>query len=226
MVMLNSANDSSVNLTISEVEALTGVRRTLINRIIDDGHFGELWGLERNHGRRVLNLHHCVFVLFHVEAGKLLAPQARREVWFRYAERVDKHQIVSERSYLAGEDRCLIHFSERLSVDLSRHCRDIEERWRTLVRSRNEIISDPDVRGGALVVGGTRIGVYEVAEVVEQVGVDEVLGIYPSLTREKVEAAVIYAKAHPRIGRPGKKPNELLNKAHLKSSRFVSRQVG
>lgn len=223
--LMNESPDNA-RLTISEAEVVTGVGRTHINRILDDGHFAELWGLERGLGRRLLNLDHCVFLLFHEEAGRLLAPRARREIWYKYIEKVSVHRSNFVQHTFARNEDCLIVFAETLSVDLTRHCREVEERWLALVRSRHEIISDPDIRGGAMVIEGTRIGVYEVADVVQNASAEEALEIYPSLSRDKVDAAVIYAKAHPKVGRPVKKSNWRSEKARLKSSRMIARTPG
>jgi len=71
------------------------------------------------------------------------------------------------------------------------------ERIRTLVQS------DPEIMAGAPVFRGTRVPVYLIADMIEQgTPIDEILDGYPSLTREMVEYAGIYATTHPRRGRP------------------------
>ena len=42
----------------------------------------------------------------------------------------------------------------------------------------------------------------EVAAALAADGIEAILEDFPALTREDVEAAEIYAEAHPRIGRP------------------------
>ena len=70
------------------------------------------------------------------------------------------------------------------------------ERTRTLVQS------DPEIMAGAPVFRGTRVPVYLIADMIEQgTPIDEILDGYPSLTREMVEYAEIYATAHPPPGR-------------------------
>jgi hypothetical protein len=56
---------------------------------------------------------------------------------------------------------------------------------------------DSDIMGGAPVFRGTRIPIHLIAEMIEGC---------PSLTRETVESAGIYATAHPRRGRPPEQP--------------------
>ena len=64
------------------------------------------------------------------------------------------------------------------------------------------VTEDPDVRGGAPVAHGTRIGVHEVADALATDGMETRLEDFPALGREDVEASAPYARAHPRAGRP------------------------
>lgn len=58
--------------------------------------------------------------------------------------------------------------------------------------------SDPAIMAGAPVFRGTRVPVYLLADMIRQgTPLDEILDGYPSLTREMVECAEIYATAHP-----------------------------
>jgi uncharacterized protein (DUF433 family) len=67
--------------------------------------------------------------------------------------------------------------------------------------------SDPEIMAGTPVFRGTRIPVYLVADMIEQgTPIKKILGGYPSLTREMVEYAGIYATTHPRPGRPPIQP--------------------
>ena len=223
MATLDNIRPESTKLTISEAEAVTGVTRAHINRILDDGNFANIWRIKRHSGRRLLNLNHCAFVRFHEDAGRLLAPKARKDVWRKY---VVKLQAMPHdfRSSTEDQDRLLVILGNGVFVDMTRYYLDVLRSWEALARSRTAIVTDPEVRGGIPVIGGTRISAHEVAGVVARAGVDEVLAIYPSLDAEKVEAAVVYAKAHPRVGRPPNKEASRSNKAILKSSNVVRRK--
>lgn len=77
---------------------------------------------------------------------------------------------------------------------------------RKLRRSREMIMSSPDVMGGEPIIKGTRIPVVLISEMMASgTSVEDILDGYPSLSREQVELAVIYAKAYPRRGRPPKR---------------------
>ena len=62
--------------------------------------------------------------------------------------------------------------------------------------------SDPETMAGTPVFRGTRIPVCLVADMIEQgTPIDEILEGYPSLTREMVEHAGVYASTHPQADR-------------------------
>ena len=77
-----------------------------------------------------------------------------------------------------------------------------------LARYRNAvalIVEDPAVQGGAATFRGTRVLVHQVAALLEQGASEaELRGDYPRLTPEMITAAPVYARAHPRRGRPRK----------------------
>lgn len=71
-------------------------------------------------------------------------------------------------------------------------------------RTLTLVQSDPEIMADAPVFRGTRVPVYLIADMIEQgTPIDEILKGYPSLTREMVEYAEIYATAHPP---PGQSP--------------------
>lgn len=69
------------------------------------------------------------------------------------------------------------------------------------------IVTDEAIMGGTPVIRGTRITVHSVLGRIEHgETVDDILDDNPDLSREAVEAAIIYARTHPLIGRPGARP--------------------
>lgn len=92
------------------------------------------------------------------------------------------------------------HLSDETSRKVSSKDQN-PERTRTLVQS------DPEIMAGEPVFRGTRVPVYLIADMIEQgTPIDEILDGYPSLTREMVGYAVIYATAHPPPGRSPVQP--------------------
>jgi uncharacterized protein (DUF433 family) len=65
------------------------------------------------------------------------------------------------------------------------------------------IAGDSDIQGGAATFVGTRILVHQIAALIRQrVSAAELCQDYPRLTAEMIAAAPVYARAHPRRGRP------------------------
>jgi uncharacterized protein (DUF433 family) len=65
------------------------------------------------------------------------------------------------------------------------------------------IVEDKSIQGGAATFRGTRILVHQIADLLAQ-GADEaeLRDDYPRLTPAMLAAAPVYARAHPRHGRP------------------------
>ena len=98
-------------------------------------------------------------------------------------------------------------FGGGLSVDLKQTLDEVRSRLARLGRARKIVVENPEIRGGEPCIKGTRIGVYEVAGMLEQgTSEGEILEGYPALNREQLGLARIYAQAYPRRGRPPRHP--------------------
>jgi uncharacterized protein (DUF433 family) len=94
-----------------------------------------------------------------------------------------------------------------LSLDLKDIVKEVRSKLILLNRARKMVIEDPEIRGGEPCIRGTRIGVYEIGAMLEQgASEEELLAGYPSLHREQLGLARIYAHAYPRRGRPPRHP--------------------
>jgi len=81
----------------------------------------------------------------------------------------------------------------------------VEERMRRYRKAMRTIVEDPEIQGGAATFKGTRLLVHPIAALLEQgVPEAELREDYPNLTPAMIEAARIFAQAHPRRGRPRK----------------------
>lgn len=90
-------------------------------------------------------------------------------------------------------------------VDARPTAKAISERLQRYRRAMRLIVEDPEIQGGAATFKGTRLLVHHIAGLLDQgVPEAELREDYPNLTREMIEAARIYAQAHPRRGRPRK----------------------
>jgi uncharacterized protein (DUF433 family) len=90
-------------------------------------------------------------------------------------------------------------------VDARPTAKTITERLQHYRRAMKLIVEDPEVQGGAATFRGTRLLVHHIAGLLQQsIPEAELREDYPNLTQEMIEAARIYAQAHPRRGRPRK----------------------
>lgn len=103
--------------------------------------------------------------------------------------------------------------SERVSVtsvawiELGRARKALRAALNELKRAERMVASHPKVMGGAPVVRGTRVPVYILAEMrAGGASVEEILAGYPSVMAEQIALAEVYAKAHPKQGRPTAQP--------------------
>ena len=76
-----------------------------------------------------------------------------------------------------------------------------------VVSADGYIVEDEGIMGGTPCIRGTRMTVYSVLGRVDHGDtIDEIDEENPDISREALEAAVIYARAHPLVVRPGGKP--------------------
>ncbi len=67
------------------------------------------------------------------------------------------------------------------------------------------VVQDASIQGGAATFRGTRILVHQIAALLAQGASEaELREDYPRLTPAMIAAAPVYARAHPRRGRPRK----------------------
>lgn len=98
-------------------------------------------------------------------------------------------------------------FGGRLLLDLNLVLEEVRSRLERLERSRRMVAEDSEIRSGEPCIRGTRVGVYELASMLEKgASEEEILEGYPSLKREQLELAKIFAQAYPRKGRPPRHP--------------------
>jgi uncharacterized protein (DUF433 family) len=66
---------------------------------------------------------------------------------------------------------------------------------------------NPDILGGTPVIKGTRLSVYAIRGRLDGgESIEAIIEDYPNLDREAIETALLYARTHQLVGRPGGHP--------------------
>lgn len=114
--------------------------------------------------------------------------------------------VLYWRKHKPAKEEVLL-FGGGLALDLKGVHREVRSKLARLEQAKSMVVEDPDIRGGAPCIRGTRIGAYELASMLEQGASEkELLEGYPTLRREHLELARIFARAYPRRGRPPRHP--------------------
>lgn len=190
-------------LSVNEAAKVTDVPLKQVHRIIDAGLLGD--AVRRKKGSRVLLGKALVGLKFAHETTDMLTLKGRMG-FIRYL--LDDPEIKTVRE-------------DAVSIDVRRMKSDVQRRFAALERAKKMITINKDVLGGTPCLKGTRVAVHDIAEMVANGDdISAILAAYPMLTEGLVYAAVAYADAYPRRGRPRQKP--LWRKKDLLSSNEVS----
>jgi len=191
--------DSERKFTPSEAAVASGVTVKTVHREIDEG---PLKAARKHRGtKRSLREED----LFYLAVAKCFD---KRLVRLTNRGKDQLHDvIVSYGRRQQPQKREFPRFSGALSLDLKGAIADVQSKLALLDQARKMVVEDPEIRGGEPCIRGTRIGVYEIASMIEQgVTEEELLAGYPSLQREQFALSRIYAHAYPRRGRPPRHP--------------------
>jgi uncharacterized protein (DUF433 family) len=210
---------SSEMLKTTEAAVVSRVTLRDVNRVIDEGILPEGF-VTNNDGRHVLAAA-CTLISFYFESAGALTSEARL-----FAIRVTVPRLRRSISFtlpaLLKEDWTVRH--EFLTIDLAPFVKRAVERLGRLIAARNLVDYSPEILGGMPVIRGTRVPVYDVAASVSAgIPIEHILSDYPTLDREKVELAGIFAEANPPRGRPRTR-GELPKGAVIVSDRRIPRR--
>jgi len=151
--------------------------------------------LVRRSGQTMLKLRALICVRLDYDLPKSVPVKVRRFVY----EKLDADRPV------------LIEYSDsnsqifRYVIDPRPTSEAVHESLRQYSAAMDLIVEDPDVQGGVATFKGTRLPVEVIGTLLQQgISWQELSEDYPSLTRERAEAAQFYMRANPRRGRPRK----------------------
>ncbi|MER9313261.1 DUF433 domain-containing protein [Mesorhizobium australicum] len=172
-------------LTLSEAGYVLERSPTAINKAVDTG---VIRVQQRRIGKAVQRLVGPAELRFLLLAEQLegdLTPAGRRRLY------VAVRRLPDDAHHLT---------LGQIVLDLARIDQNLRIRLQRLEQVRKKVDIDAD-RDEPL-IRGTSIPVYMVAALAREETPEEILDDYPSLSRTQVDAAIEYAKAYPKRGRP------------------------
>ncbi len=191
--------DSKERLLIGEASAATGVAARKINQLLDDAVLPGSAAMKVANRRR---LHACTVskVSFGAADGPMLSKGVRLDA-MRMIERYVKanwRQLWRDPGAASGlrfDCNCLI-------ISLGGKVTKAILGLNSWAGTRERVVEDPDIGGGMPVLRGTRVGVHEAVDALAGDGLNTALKDLPSLCREDLEAAALYAIVYPSTRRP------------------------
>jgi uncharacterized protein (DUF433 family) len=183
-----AAKLGSRHFTTSEVGAILGMHQTEVNNLIDEiGHLGVT---RSGKGVRTVAYRGLFAVLV---ARELVRCQLKPEL--RPATLTEALKAKGKRVAVPGAS---------LELLLEPLRKEVNRGLRALYEAEAAVASKAGIMGGELCLKGTRVPVHLLGGIALAHGVDEAHATYPFLQRRQVEHAQLYARAHPRKGRPKK----------------------
>jgi uncharacterized protein (DUF433 family) len=181
--------------TTSEVAYLAEVSTEAVQRAVDRGEVGRT----RPGRQRTLGLPEVLYLRMRSELVGVLVREARQEVYRSLQEDLEASETLQglRETIEVGPVR----------IDSAPAAEAVSARLSRLAEARAMVVEDPEIFGGEPVVVGTRIPVYSLLALVEQgASAEELLEDFPALDSDRLELALVYARAYPRRGRPPESP--------------------
>ena len=187
-------------LTPREVAELSGAPKRVIEKAIEERVLRVRLRAARGkmrHARRMLPTHAVAYAAIIMKLDLKLSA-------------VHKKRLLVRLENLRPTDvrRARVELAPAVEIDVGRLVGDLMDRAERYRSARDAlIVIDRAIKGGTAVIRGTRMSVYSVLGRIEHgETVNDVLADNPDLSREAIEAAIIYARTHPLMGRPGGRP--------------------
>ena len=183
-------------MTINEVFAVTEIPAHKIVRMINDAVLPASVCLTRGKNK-ALRAYSMPMTIFGANEAEALSKRTRNEIM----RLVGNFTRKNWRRLLEDSENAenLRYENGNLAIDLGNAVRDAMAGLKRLISAREQIVEDPNMRGGIPTIRGTRIGVYEISGLRKNEDLVTILKHYPSLWREHVELATLYEKAYPMI---------------------------
>jgi uncharacterized protein (DUF433 family) len=181
-------------VSVREASFVADVPVKTVNKAIDDAKLRR--GVVRRRRERLLNREGVLQFAFEKELEQRISTELRPSVRAGFLKAITAADRQADVEIRLGDSLVLV--IERKVIEAA-----VDRRWQQLSRALGEVAEDPEVQAGAPTFKGTRVLVWPIVEALKQGEPEaELLKHYPALTREKLEAAKLYAEIHPRRGRP------------------------
>lgn len=191
MIQQISGNRITGLAGISPVEAafVTELSRKTIDQAIDRREVRPLPSRQSGALHRALGYPELVYLRLRRDVGKTLSPSGRKTLY------------LALRRGLPDNPRLEFVEIGPVTVTLTEAVAQVRRRLAQILRAERYVSVRPDVRAGEPVIRGTRVPVHVLADLADQGAPrEELLEDYPAVTPEALDAALLYARLHPRRG--------------------------
>lgn len=189
MIVFGIVNPAIDILTPAEAAVVAGVSIRDVHRVIDEHILPER--LYEVREARLFRRDACVYIAFYFETAQQLTSAMRQRA------------IALACRHSSGKRSMRVVRDAFLSIDFVPFWTGVEKRLRRLNAARAQVSTDDQILSGTPVIKGTRVPIYDVAaSVAAGCPVETILSAYPSLNRDQVGLAALFAQANPPRGRP------------------------
>jgi len=175
----------------AEIGAVAGVPVKSVYKVIEQRLPGGL--VVRRQRQRLLTRWGAVCVVIDHEMPKDVPVTVRKQLYAQIRGSMSSRVIKCKHGIL------------QYIVDVKALATKVDVELAKYRKAMKLIVEEPNVQAGAATFRGTRIIVQQIADLISEGATEaELREDYPRLTRAMIAAAPVYAKAHPRRGRPRK----------------------
>lgn len=188
-----TASTGSDFLTRQEVAQIAEVSLATVDKAIETRLLQTKRGA---HGAALLD-GESVIVVSLLSGIEVSLPQAAKVKVKRWVYEAKPHQAAGQAE---------LSLSRRLVIRCDTEVKQVGKKLDRYLTGRSRYIeTNPNIFGGEPVIAGTRLMVRSVADrVADGDSIDDLAADYPHIPKQAFETALLYARSHPRRGRPRK----------------------
>lgn len=170
-------------LSANEAACVTGVPLKQVYHTIRLGLLSD--AVKRSNGRIAILSKGLIGVKLAYDTAEILTTEGRRQLIRRLLDHPEADTVREG----------------AVSIDIQPMKSAVQRGLTTLENAKKIVVSDPEILSGMPCFKGTRIPVYYIAKMVANGdAISSVLEAYPTLDEDRVDAAILYAKAYPCRG--------------------------